>query len=138
MADSAGLERRMNLQMRTRNFRIESEPARRAAIPRSLGSPSKNPMSCIFEGGYFNRLLNPDEPDFAISAVQSTLLFGAQIVSTRAITIRGDVVRWTGGAGAALGETLPDNCRALEIEGDTPRTGVICVQPGGRLALSAP
>jgi hypothetical protein len=76
--------------------------------------------------------------DFAIGVAQSVLLFGAQVVNTRAITIRGDVVRWTGGAGAALGETLPDNCRTLEIEDDTPRTGVICVQPGGRLALSAP
>lgn len=76
--------------------------------------------------------------DFAIGVAQSVLLFGAQIVSTRAITIRGDVVRWTGGAGAALGEELPENCRALEIEADTPRTGLICVQPGGRLALSAP
>jgi hypothetical protein len=77
--------------------------------------------------------------DFAIGAVQSILLFGAQVVNTRSITIRGDVVRWTGAGGAALDRDPPDHCRAVELEAaDGARTGHICVQPGGGLALTAP
>jgi hypothetical protein len=75
--------------------------------------------------------------DFAIGAAQSILLFGAQIVNTRAITLRGDVVRFAGGgAEAALGEELLEHCRAVDLDTtDGARTGHICVQPGGRVAL---
>lgn len=77
--------------------------------------------------------------DIAIGVVQSALLFGAQIVNTRAITIRGDVVRWTGGAGAALDDDLAEHCRTVALEAtEGARTGHICVQPGGGVALTAP
>lgn len=78
-----------------------------------------------------------DIVDFAISVAQSVLLFGAQIVNTRAITLRGDVVRFTGdGAEASLGPDLLGHCRAVELDApDGPRPGHICVQPGGGVAL---
>lgn len=71
-----------------------------------------------------------DVIDFLIGAAQSVLLFGANIVQTRSVAIRGDVVRWRTGfleteAGRAW---LAENCRETMV-GDA-RSAHVCAAPG--------
>ena len=73
-----------------------------------------------------------DVIDFLVAAAQSVLLLGANIVQTRSVAIRGEVVRWNTGfleseAGAAW---LAQNCRQTQVGSlDDARTAHLCFAP---------
>lgn len=70
--------------------------------------------------------------DAVIAVAQSILLLGGRIVDTRTITIRGDVVRWTGTAGSAELEVPIEGCRTIALVPeagagrDGEKAGLIC------------
>ena len=76
--------------------------------------------------------------DFLVGAAQGILLFGANIVQTRSVSLRGDIVRWnTGWLENGGREWLAANCDAVTLEGTTEATAHICVRPTEKLLSPA-
>lgn len=79
-----------------------------------------------------------DIVDFAIGLAQSALM-GIQLVQTRSVTLRGDVVRWSGPQDPEVEAAFVRDCREVAIpepDGST-RPGHICIRPAADAAVEA-